>query len=55
MTLAALWRVDSRRSKTESREKVGRVLKSFRKKMMMIWPRVEVIDIVKNNLTQDLF
>lgn len=55
LTLSALWTIDSRRRKTESREKVGRVLKSFRKEMMMTWPSVEMIDIVKNYLTQDLF
>lgn len=55
VTLAALWRMDSGRSKSESREKVRRAVKSFGQEIIMTWPRVERIDMMTNDLTQDIF
>lgn len=55
MTLAGLWRIGSGRSKSESREKVRRAVKSSGQEIIMTWPRVERIDMMTNYLAQDIF
>ena len=40
-------------AKRKAGRKIRRVLKSFRKEIMIAWTRMEMIDMMKNYMTQD--